>query len=487
VARLSEGPQPFFRLSPVDRAKASCFGLLRGDIDGRADVNYWRLTPLVRHRFANPLFVVEPLGRSLVAAQYGSSALAHTAAVGVPILRMNNLQNDGWDLAELKYIELTDREFENYRIEPGDILFNRTNSKELVGKCEVFRESGDWVFASYLIRVRTTEARLMPQFVSDFLGAAIGRMQIDRVSRQIIGMTNINAEEIRELLIPVPPLNQQKKMIAAMDSARAVRREKMEEADALLAGMEAFLLNVLGLQAPPEDTRRVFAVRREQLESKAFSPSVYAPALSKFIATLAGGKYLTEPLSKHVHLNPAVALERLNENDPVSFLPMEAVDDGASGDFVPRTRPLAEVRKGYTPFADGDVLWAKITPCMENGKTCIASGLENGIGFGSTEFHILRPRSSTVTSDYVFAFLAQATLRRLARFAFTGSAGHLRVPEEFLAQLPLPVPPASVQTSIADEMRRRRSEAHRLRAEADDGWQAAKSSFEEQLLGPSPS
>ncbi len=200
--------------------------------------------------------MVEPLGQSLVAAQYGSSALAHTAAIGVPILRMNNLQDDGWDLSELKYLELSDRELENYRLEPGDILFNRTNSKELVGKCEVFREAGAWVFASYLIRVRTNEARLLPQFVSDFLGTTIGRMQIDRVSRQIIGMTNINAEEIRELLIPVPPLRQQEKLIAAMDAARLARHKKLQEAEALLAGMEAFLLGVLGLQTSHEDTRR---------------------------------------------------------------------------------------------------------------------------------------------------------------------------------------------------------------------------------------
>jgi type I restriction enzyme S subunit len=220
---------------------------------------------------------------------------------------------------------------------------------------------------------------------------------------------------------------------------------------------------------------------------KAIGPSLYAPALSKFLRALASGKYPTEPLSHHVHINPEVSFESLSENDLVSFLPMDAVDDGASGNFVPRTRSLAGVRKGYTPFADGDVLWAKITPCMENGKTCIVSGLENGVGFGSTEFHVLRPRSSSVTSDYIFAYMAQPTLRQLARFAFTGSAGHQRVPEQFLAELPFPVPPPSVQTSIADEMRRRRSEASRLRSEADVSWQTAKSWFEEQLLGPPPS
>ena len=154
----------------------------------------------------NSRFDVKSMGSLLSLVQYGCSSLAKENQPGIPILRMNNLQDDGWDLSSLKYIELGEREFATYRLIPGDILFNRTNSKELVGKCSVFQESGDWVFASYLIRVRTDRGRLLPQFASDFLTADIGRLQIDRISRQIIGMTNINAEEIRELRIPLPAI-----------------------------------------------------------------------------------------------------------------------------------------------------------------------------------------------------------------------------------------------------------------------------------------
>ena len=392
------------------------------------------MTPLVRQRFAKPLFPVEPLGRSLPVVQYGSSALAHTEPRGVPILRMNNLQDDGWDLSDLKYIELSDREVDNYRLEPGDILFNRTNSKELVGKCEVFREDGNWVFASYLIRVRTDRNRLLPQFASDFLSTAVGRLQIDRLSRQIIGMTNINAEEIRELLIPLPRPKQQEKLVVAMDKARSERRHRLQQADALLAGMDTFLAGVLGLKMPQEDERRVFAVRRQDLRGRTLGPSIHLPVLTKYLAALGSGRYPTGPLSAQVLLNPSAPTAHLSEDDLVSFVPMESVADGATGEVDLRQRPLGEVRKGYTPFSNGDVLWAKITPCMENGKSCIVAGLENGVGFGSTEFHVLRPRSANVSADYIFAFLAQTQLRRQARHAFTGSAGQQRVPQDFLAR-----------------------------------------------------
>ncbi len=82
------------------------------------------------------------------------------------------------------------------------MLFNRTNSKELVGKCAVFREDGDWYFAGYLIRVAIGEDGYRPEFLARFLNSDVGRVQIDQISRQIIGMANVNAEEIKELLVP---------------------------------------------------------------------------------------------------------------------------------------------------------------------------------------------------------------------------------------------------------------------------------------------
>ncbi len=243
-----------------------CFGVTRGEIFGRVDVNFWRLTPLFREKFRRPLFPVVALGEVVELVQYGCSSLAKEEPVGVPMVRMNNLQNDGWDFRDLKYIELGEEELERYRLEVGDLLFNRTNSKELVGKCDMFTELGSWVFASYLIRVRLDSAKMLPQFAADFLNTRSGRLQIDRLSRQIIGMTNINAEELKEILLPVPQdTTKQRELVAAMDAARAERRAKLAEADALLAGLDGFLLATLGLTPPPKDDRKVFGISRRNL------------------------------------------------------------------------------------------------------------------------------------------------------------------------------------------------------------------------------
>jgi len=112
----------------VARSEASCFGVKRGELDGRFDCNFWRLTPLFHERFRKPVYPAVPLGSVVSLVQYGCSSLATELPVGVPMLRMNNLQDDGWDLRELKYINLGPDELERYRVVPGDLLFNRTNS-----------------------------------------------------------------------------------------------------------------------------------------------------------------------------------------------------------------------------------------------------------------------------------------------------------------------------------------------------------------------
>jgi type I restriction enzyme S subunit len=140
-------------------------------------------------------------------------------------------------------------------------------------------------------------------------------------------------------------------------------------------------------------------------------------------------------------INPR-ARSALVDSTPVSFVPMADVDEILGRIVGCQVRPYAEVKKGFTSFADGDVLFAKITPCMQNGKAAIANGLTNAIGFGSTEFHVLRPGPES-TAEFLFALVRLQSFRNHAMTAFTGSAGQQRVPVDFLKQYRIPLPPIS--------------------------------------------
>ena len=151
----------------------------------------------------------------------------------------------------------------------------------------------------------------------------------------------------------------------------------------------------------------------------------------------------------------------------VGFIPMAAVSDSATGEYVATNRPLSEVRRGYTPFADGDILWAKITPSMQNGKTCIVKNLNNGIGLGSTEFHVVRVRDEGISPEFVFNFLGQDMIRQIATHSFTGSAGQQRVPLTFLQGLPFPAIPKARQLQLVAAMDTARETRWAKLAEAD--------------------
>jgi type I restriction enzyme S subunit len=180
-----------------------------------------------------------------------------------------------------------------------------------------------------------------------------------------------------------------------------------------------------------------------------------------------------ETLGTICQINPRRPRLSRDENAPTTFVPMSAVDEESGTIATSEVRLSNEVRKGYTYFEEGDVLFAKITPCMENGKAAIARELLDGIGFGSTEFHVLRPNGQT-TAEWIWLFVRQERFRAIAKASFRGGVGQQRVPQELLEHHLIPVAPIPVQRRIAariEELMDRVREARRLRehAQADAG------------------
>lgn len=158
-----------------------------------------------------------------------------------------------------------------------------------------------------------------------------------------------------------------------------------------------------------------------------------------------------KPLSEVVDINPRLDKSAYRDTLDVSFVPMAAVEAGGGRMEVSQTKHFGAVKKGYTPFKEGDVLFAKITPCMENGKMAVVPKLANGLGFGSTEFHVLRPHDG-IHSRYVYYFVSSAGFRRDAAHQMTGAVGQKRVPQSFLEEASIPVPLFEEQKQIVAEI-----------------------------------
>jgi type I restriction enzyme S subunit len=133
------------------------------------------------------------------------------------------------------------------------------------------------------------------------------------------------------------------------------------------------------------------------------------------------------------------AKQKLGADDLVSFVPMSNLKIRMKPLELNEERALDKVAGSYTYFSNGDVLLAKITPCFENGKLGIANGLKNGVGFGSSEFIVMRPNEE-LDAEYLFYFLSQDSVRNAGARVMSGAVGHKRVPREFVEGLKLPLP-----------------------------------------------
>lgn len=155
------------------------------------------------------------------------------------------------------------------------------------------------------------------------------------------------------------------------------------------------------------------------------------------------------PLSEVALINPPNPDAVPFDTAIVSFVPMSAVDAVMTAADTSLLRPWSEVREGYKRFQNGDLIVAKITPCMENGKLALLTNLHGGVGAGSTEFHVIRP-SAAVCGGLLRYFFAQESVRRSARSQMTGTAGQLRVPASFVQSVALPLPPLGEQRRLVE-------------------------------------
>jgi type I restriction enzyme, S subunit len=150
-------------------------------------------------------------------------------------------------------------------------------------------------------------------------------------------------------------------------------------------------------------------------------------------------------------VNPRPDRIKIKDDLKVSFVPMSAVSANSGFIDVTQERPFSDVKKGYTSFLEGDVLFAKITPCMENGKIAVVPKLYNDYGFGSTEFHVLRPKQG-IDARFLYYFISSENFRRNAAHHMTGAVGQKRVPADYIKKSIIPIAPSNEQKMIIAEI-----------------------------------
>jgi len=188
--------------------------------------------------YHNPSIEYSAIGRHLVKSTYGVSIDMNEEGDGYPIYRMNEIHNMLCDLDVMKYAKLSSDDFKKYELHNGDVLFNRTNSYEWVGRTGIYYDANvKKVYASYLVRLVPNTDTILPEYLTAFLSSSYGVADIKRRARQSVNQTNVNPEEVKEILIPLLKIATQKKIKAYFMKAhvnRVYAKELYSQAEQLL-------------------------------------------------------------------------------------------------------------------------------------------------------------------------------------------------------------------------------------------------------------
>ena len=391
---------------------------------------------------------------------------------------------------DVKYIRITD--FDDEGIVPGnvfvtaeniedrylladsDILFARSGAT--AGKSFIYlQKTGPSIFAGYCIRFRFDKKRVLPHFIYFYTKTGRYEAWVRSIQRPS-GQPNINKEEFKSFTVPLPPLDVQRALISEMEAARASRKAKLAEADALLAGLDDFLLDQLGLAPPQPDGRLAFAVRRENITGKRLDAPAYLPFFEKGKPP----KTPTEALSEIAEIGPKRDVGTPDDEELVPYVGLPECDQTEIREVT--MRPYSEV-KGRRVFKSGDILFARIEPSVFNMKYVLADDLKgHDYAYTSTEFYVVRANSG-VNVLYLYSMFFCSFVFAQVRGKTTGSSGRRRIDPDMFGNLQIPLPDPRTQDRIAKEYSHRRLVARHLREEAAREWEAAKVRFEAQLLG----
>ncbi|MDD9859079.1 MAG: restriction endonuclease subunit S [Nitrospira sp.] len=465
-----------FRLSSgTDKNKV--FIVRRSELEGRLDPFFYRtdlreIDTLVRgkaERFLGDFALTMDGGATPLKA--GGDEYYADESVGIPLLRVQNITEEGINFDNLVFIN--QQTHENYlsrsRVFGGDLLVTITGR---IASSAVAPEGFEGNINQHSVVIRTRNKRIS-DYLAVFLNSKIGqKLAIKRTTGGTRPALDYKA------LIKIPVI-EGLPVVEIMRKAYLAKKEKEEQAKKLLDGIDDYLLGELGIELPE--------VEEGTLESRIFTRRLSEVSGGRLDAPVHQNKYVLEtakyPMNRFgdcVFINPLVSFSGFSPDTQATFIPMEKISDEYGEADISEFRTLTE-SGGYTKFQDNDLLWAKITPCMQNGKSAIVSGLRNSIGFGSTEFHIFRAKSGT-DIGYIYGLLRLHSLRNHAVLYFSGSAGHQRVSDEFFKKLNIPKPPLEKQTEIANHITEIRNQAKRLREQAKADLEQAKQEVETMIL-----
>ena len=373
---------------------------------------------------------------------YGVSESAK-ASGKYKLLRITDIQNNSVHWDSVPYTDFDENKANSYLLNDGDILFARTGAT--VGKSYLVQGlTEEAIYASYLIRVQTYDV-VLPQYVKFYFESGYYWEQIEQESVGV-GQPNVNGTILGNLHIPIPPIHEQCRIVSELtkwmgiidvieqgktDLQTVIKQAKSKILDLAIHGK-------LVSQNPTDEPASELLKRINPKAEITCDNGQYGKVPVNWCITCIKNAFLINPRNKAEDVNNA------------GFVPMTNICDGYFNRFTYETKKWAEIKTGFTHFADGDIAVAKISPCLENRKSMVLKNLPNGIGAGTTELHVFRPLC--VIQSFGLWFFKSDYFVNQCVGTFNGVVGQQRVGKNIVEDILFPLPPLAEQHRIVGKI-----------------------------------
>ena len=424
----------------------------------------------------------ERWGNISYSIQYGYNAPAEEAG-DIRMVRISDIQDGEVLWTTVPFCHINKSEIDTYLLQKDDILFARTGGT--VGKSFLVNDVPyPAIYAGYLIRTRYSNM-LSAQYMKYFMECELYWEQL-RNGTIATAQPNCNGKTLAKMILPIPPYNEQIRITDKLNQVlEQVRKygESQDRLDKLNVQIHDLLKKsilqeaIQGKLVPQNDSdepasillqrikeEKLKLVKEGKLKRKdVIDSSIFRGDDNKYFEKKGKDTVCIDEeipfeipatwewvrLSDVVQVNPK---NDVPDNTLSAFIPMERIDATYLSSFTYSERKWGDIKAGFTHFADGDVAFAKITPCFQNRKSMILKGLPNGVGAGTTELKVLRPYAETIDREYLLFFLESSYFVEEA--TFKGTANQQRIISGYMENKLFPLPPLSEQRRISEKIKK---------------------------------
>ena len=417
---------------------------------------------------------------------YNAPALEHGA---IKMVRISDIQENCvlWD--NVPYCQIEENDIDTYLLKVNDILFARTGGT--VGKSFLVEEVPERaIYAGYLIRTRYSSL-LNPRYMKLFMESQLYWEQLKN-GTIATAQPNCNGKTLAKMLLPIPPTKEQDRIVGKLTQLSSflnnytlcqerlnLLNEEIKEQlkkSILQEAIQGKLVPQIAEEGTAQELlEQIKAEKQKLVKEGKLKKSVLATSVifrgddNKYYEQI-GKKCLdiTDEIPfvipetwQWVRIRDVFQLNPKNEAEDeklVAFIPMEKISAGYKSDFTFDTTKWGTIKKGFTHFANGDVAFAKITPCFQNRKSAIFHDLPNGIGAGTTELKVLRPYGNTIDRWYLLYFLESPYF--IDEATFKGTANQQRIVVGYLEDKLFPLPTQKEQQRIVAQIEKLFEQLH---------------------------